>query len=156
MKKSDLVKDKKIKRIAVSSIDKDFDNIKMIGTIKESKAKSVFHVLGIILVTAILSAVVFIGCYVYINMKIVAANVDGAALHIGEISFVDRDYNPSNYIKSGSIVYYDGENDDSFFTTGSDYTQGTVDRVTDDKVYIQGNVKDTSIAKSRIDYVLTK
>ena len=51
MKKRDILGDKSINTIAVENIDKDFDQINIIGDIKESKSKGVFLAVRTIILT---------------------------------------------------------------------------------------------------------
>lgn len=156
MKKRDILGDKSINTIAVENIDKDFDQINIIGDVKESKSKGVFLAIRTIILTLFLCSVVFAGIYAYINMKFVQGNIEGSVLNVGGISMVEKDYSPNNYIKEGSVVYYDGDSN-KLFNRSDEYSIGKVVSVTDNKVNLQGEKDKTySINKSQVQFVLNK
>lgn len=156
MKKRDILGDKSINTIAVENIDKDFDQINIIGDVKESKSKGVFLAIRTIILTLFLCSVAFAGIYAYINMKFVQGNIEGSVLNVGGISMVEKDYSPNNYIKEGSVVYYDGDSN-KLFNRSDEYSIGKVVSVTDNKVNLQGDKDKTySINKSQVQFVLNK
>ena len=157
MRKNDILRDKSIKTVAVESIDKDFNDIKVVGSVEESGLKSALHYIRITLVTVLLCALVFIGVYIYVNMHVVVGHVDGATANIGSISLVDRNYNPVNLVKEGSTIYYDPKfQGDQFIARDTDFSIANVTSVTSDKVYIASEGREVSIAKSRIRYVVSR
>lgn len=157
MKKRDILGDDSINTIAVENIDKDFDQINIIGDVKESKSKGFFSAIGIIILTLLLCTVVLAGIYTYINMKFVQGDIEGAVLNVGGVSMVEKDYSPNNYIKEGSVVYYDGDGD-KLFNKSNEFSVGKVVSVTDNKVNLQGDKgeKTYSINKSQVQFVLDK
>ena len=86
----------------------------------------------------------------------IGGHVDGAVANIGTVSLVDRNYNPSNFIREDSRIYYDPKfQGDKFLSRDVDYTIANVTNVTEDKVYIASDGREISIAKSRIRYVVS-
>lgn len=155
MRKSDILKDKNINTININNIDKDYDQIKIIGDVRESPIHNVVKTILLVILTIALCGVAFVGIYLAINDKIVQGDVDGAIYKVGEYSIVEDSYSPINYIHEGSIIYYDGSST-SFFNPSSSFTLGKVASVTDGKVYIEGDKegKTIPINKSQIQFVV--
>lgn len=154
MRKKDILNDKNIKTISTDNIDKNFDDINIIGEIEESPIKKVFSSIALILFVAVICAGILFCVYVSTNMKAVNAPIEGSVFNVGSFSFVEQEYNPSVYIKSGSEILYDGDSS-GFFNDSSKFTPAEVDYVADNKVHLKGDyLRSKTINMAQVDFVL--
>lgn len=153
MKKSEILGDDSIKKIALENIDKDHSEINIVADIEDSPVKriigTIFASIGLVLFCIAL----FVSIYIYINMYIVQGNIEGANFHVGDYSIVSKNYTPDTFLREGQTVYYDGKGQ-SFFMNSDNFTKGKIARVGDKKVALSGTVKDTSINIKQINYVV--
>lgn len=153
MKKSEILGDDSIKKIALENIDKDHSEINIVADIEDSPVKriigTIFASIGLVLFCIAL----FVSIYIYINMYIVQGNIEGANFHIGDYSIVSKNYTPDTFLREGQTVYYDSKGQ-SFIMNSNNFTKGKIARVGDKKVALSGTVKDTSINIKQINYVI--
>lgn len=157
MKQSDIIDDESIKTISIDNIDTAYEKINIIGEVKEPKIRNALKVVFTVIVTLAICFAVLAGTFIAINMKIVQGDISGSVLRLGGYSMIENSYSPDNYIREGSVVYYDGSSN-NFFNISSSFSVGKVVSETNSRVYLQGDKdnKVISINKSQVQFVVDK
>lgn len=157
MKQSDIIDDESIKTISIDNIDTAYEKINIIGEVKEPKIRNALKVVFTVIVTLAICFAVLAGTFIVINMKIVQGDISGSVLRLGGYSMIENSYSPDNYIREGSVVYYDGSSN-NFFNVSSSFSVGKVVSATNSRVYLQGDKdnKVISINKSQVQFVVDK
>lgn len=157
MKQSDIIDDESIKTISIDNIDTAYEKINIIGEVKEPKIRNALKVIFTVIVTLAICFAVLAGTFIVINMKIVQGDISGSVFRLGGYSMIENSYSPDNYIREGSVVYYDGSSN-NFFNISSSFSVGKVVSATNSRVYLQGDKdnKVISINKSQVQFVVDK
>lgn len=157
MKQSDIIDDESIKTISIDNIDTVYEKINIIGEVKEPKIRNALKVVFTVIVTLAICFAVLAGTFIAINMKIVQGDISGSVFRLGGYSMIENSYSPDNYIREGSVVYYDGSSN-NFFNISSSFSVGKVVSATNSRVYLQGDKdnKVISINKSQVQFVVDK
>ena len=149
-------KDNDIRTISAENIGYiDSDDIVTVGKTKRVSVKQIVSYVFVVIFTLILTGVILFAVNVSINMKIVEGDIAGSNFQIAGFSFVDNDYDPSDYLYAGCTILYNCDSD-SIFTTSSNYDTGIVASLNSSNVTLEDDnyLRTTTVKIAQIDYVL--
>lgn len=135
--------------------DADLTGIAIEKDIKQRNRKSLLSIVKPAIIIALIVVLGLGTAIVFTNYSVVNAPVVGASLNLGPISFVQKNYNPEDYLHQGATVLYDGTSpSDSFLCLTDKYSIGKVSKMNNQYVSIAGNIKDTQITTREIVFVI--